>query len=150
MPLKINLKPFEKIIINQAVISNGPERTELVIHNPAHILRKKDILLEEDLNCLSKKIYFVVQLMYLFPQNLAHHQTDFNVLMQEFNKAYPDSHALLVSIQDDVAHDQHYHALQKCKKLIANEVGRSDDAPQQYSAESLQRQHEHGGESPLN
>ncbi len=44
MPLKLSLKPNEKLVINGAVIANGDKRTTLVVQNQAAILREKEIL----------------------------------------------------------------------------------------------------------
>ena len=47
MPLKLILKPGERVIINQAVVLNGGEKTELVLQNKASVLRERDIMTEE-------------------------------------------------------------------------------------------------------
>ena len=48
MPLKLTLKPEEKVVINGAVLANGPSKTTLSIENSAIILRQKDIMQESD------------------------------------------------------------------------------------------------------
>ena len=47
MSLKVELKPFERIIIGQSVITNSETRTRLLIDGKAPILREKDILTAE-------------------------------------------------------------------------------------------------------
>ena len=47
MALKIILKPYEKIIIAGAVVTNGGSGTSLLIENNVPVLRKKDILKED-------------------------------------------------------------------------------------------------------
>jgi flagellar protein FlbT len=44
MGLKVELKPGERIIIGDYVITNDDQRTRLVIEGEAPILREKDIL----------------------------------------------------------------------------------------------------------
>ena len=44
MALKVELKPNERIIIGNAVIRNGEQRTRFFIEGDAPILREKDIL----------------------------------------------------------------------------------------------------------
>src|SRR4030067_1890797 len=76
MALKIRLKPKEKVIIGSAVVTNGKNNSDLVIENNIPILREKDIINEEDANTPCRRIYFVVQLMYIDEKNMAdHHST---------------------------------------------------------------------------
>ena len=65
MPLKIELKPHESIIIGEALITNDNERTRFYIDGNVPILREKFILREKDANTPSKRVYFIVQQMYL-------------------------------------------------------------------------------------
>ena len=44
MSLKVELKPGERIIIGESVITNADQRTRLLIDGHAPILREKDIL----------------------------------------------------------------------------------------------------------
>ena len=49
MPLKITLKPGERMVLSGAVVTNGSNRKcELLINNNAPVLREKDILAEKD------------------------------------------------------------------------------------------------------
>lgn len=70
MPLKINLKAREKIIIGGAVIKNGERLATLFIENKVPLLREKDIMKEEDAVTYCSKIYFVIQLMYIDGNNM--------------------------------------------------------------------------------
>ena len=65
MALKVELKPSERIIIGNAVVTNGEHRTRLYIEGEAAILREKDILTPETADSPAKRIYLAVQLMYL-------------------------------------------------------------------------------------
>ena len=44
MPLKLSLKPGEKLVLNGAVLTNGDKRASLIIQNKACLLRERDIL----------------------------------------------------------------------------------------------------------
>ena len=44
MPLKLTLKPNEKVLIGTAVISNAGQKSEIVIQNTVPVLREKDII----------------------------------------------------------------------------------------------------------
>ena len=65
MPLRVELKPFERIVIGQSVITNSDTRTAFLIDGDAPILREKDILTPETANTPVKRIYLCVQMMYL-------------------------------------------------------------------------------------
>ena len=65
MALKVELKPHERIVIGNAVIRNGETRGKLFIEGKTPIMREKDILTASDANSPAKRIYFVLQLMYL-------------------------------------------------------------------------------------
>ena len=73
MPLRVELKPFERIIIGQSVITNSDTRTSFLIDGEAPILREKDILTAETANTPVKRIYLCVQMMYL-ENDLANYQ----------------------------------------------------------------------------
>ena len=47
MALKVELKPGERIILGECVVTNGDQRTRLLIEGDAPILREKDILTPE-------------------------------------------------------------------------------------------------------
>ncbi len=47
MGLKVELKPGERIIIGDSIVTNDDQRTRLVIEGDAPILREKDIMTSE-------------------------------------------------------------------------------------------------------
>ena len=59
MALIIDLKPSERIIIGDALITNDTARTRLHIEGDAPILREKDILRPDEADSPSKKIYLI-------------------------------------------------------------------------------------------
>ena len=65
MSLKVELKPHERLIIGNCVVTNSDRRTRLFIDGSAPILREKDILTPATANSPAKRIYLAVQLMYL-------------------------------------------------------------------------------------
>src|SRR5258708_32598843 len=67
LALRVELKPFERIVIGQSVITNSDTRTAFLIDGDAPILREKDILTAETANTPVKRIYLCVQMMH--PEN---------------------------------------------------------------------------------
>ena len=65
MALKVELKPHERIIIGESLVTNGDQRTTLLIDGEAPILREKDVLTPDTADTPARRIYLTVQLMYL-------------------------------------------------------------------------------------
>lgn len=121
MALKLVLKPGERVVVNQAVIVNGRDKAELVLENRAVVLRERDILKERDANTPAKRIYFLVQILYLFPDKTSSYQEKFNAHLREFVQAVPSATPLALEIGEGIIRGNHYAALKSCRKLIAYE-----------------------------
>ena len=121
MALKLVLKPGERVVVNQAVIVNGKDKAELVLENRAVVLRERDIVRERDANTPAKKIYFLVQMLYLFPDRSAPYQEKFNAHLRDFLQAVPSATPLALEIGEGIIRNNLYAALKTCRKLIAYE-----------------------------
>ncbi len=118
MPLKISLKPHERMIIGGAVITNGDSRTEFRIENKVPLLRQKDIMSEQEANSHCRRIYFIVQLMYVDEENLmTHHQTYWK-LIEELVQAAPSVINLVDQISEHILFARYYQALKLAQQLI--------------------------------
>ena len=58
MPLKLTLKPNEKVLIGTAVLTNAGSKAEIIIQNNVPVLREKDIITEENADTIGKKDIF--------------------------------------------------------------------------------------------
>src|SRR5690606_39672431 len=76
MSLKVELKPGERLIIGNCVITNSDQRTRLFIDGRAPILREKDILTADTANTPAKRIYLAVQLMYIEDDRSEEHTSE--------------------------------------------------------------------------
>lgn len=121
MPLKLILKPNEKVVINQAVIVNGGEKSEIILENKASVLRERDIMPEEQADSPAKRIYFVAQMMYMFPTNTRFYHDKFNELAKDFVNAVPSSTPIVLEIGEGIIRGNLYGALKKCRKLMRYE-----------------------------
>jgi flagellar protein FlbT len=122
MGLKLVLKPGEKVVINQAVIVNAGEKAELVLENPARVLRQKDIMTEGAADSPAKRVYFLMQMLYLFPERERHYQGKFNDHLRDFVRAVPSSTSIVVDMAQHIMQGNYYAALKVCRKLIAYEA----------------------------
>ena len=118
MPLKIRLKPNERMIVGGAVITNGNTRCDLLIENKVSILRQKDIMSEKDADSPCRKIYFTIQLMYIDEENLIEHHNTYWKLVQDIVKAAPSMLALIDQISEHILNNKYYQALKLTRKLI--------------------------------
>jgi flagellar protein FlbT len=118
MALKIALRPHEKIIIAGAAITNGSSGTSLIIENNVPILREKDILKEENADSPARRIYFVVQLMYMDQENLALHHQSYWALVRDFLRVAPSALDLIRRTSEYILGAQYYKALKLVRRLI--------------------------------
>lgn len=121
MSLKIHLKPHERMIIGGSVISTGHSKSELVVENNVPVLRAKDILREKDADTPCKRIYFIIQLMYVDGKDLARKHDIYWTLVKEVMAAAPSTTGLIAQISKNVLGDRYYQALKLAKKLIEYE-----------------------------
>src|SRR3546814_14061402 len=87
MPLKINIKPGEKFIVNGAVMVAGNKGASLILQNEATILLGKDIMQEEDADTPAKRIYFTILSMYLDDEGRQKYYPTFMRLVEDFMEA---------------------------------------------------------------
>jgi len=120
MPLKIELKPHESIIIGEALITNDHERTRFYIEGNVPILREKFILRENEANTPSKRIYFIVQQMYL-----AKDATKLNKFYIEYvtdlQKAAPSLKPFIDPITESILSGDYYGAIKAAVGLVKKE-----------------------------
>jgi flagellar protein FlbT len=121
MSLKVELKPGERIIIGDCVITNTDQRTRLLIDGQAPILREKDILTSKLANSPAKRIYLAVQLMYTSRDPVIHHGVYFE-LLREILRAAPSTWQFIEAINNHILTGQMYKALKEAKKLIVYET----------------------------
>lgn len=117
MSLKVELKPNEKLIIGNCVITNSDQRARLFIDGQAPILREKDILTAETANSPARRIYFAVQLMYL-DDDISKVQGEYFSLVNDLLKAAPSTFPIIDQINNEILTGSLYKALKAAKKLI--------------------------------
>lgn len=120
MALKVELKPGEKIIVGDSVLTNGDQRTRFFIEGQAPILREKDILTPETANTPAKRIYLAIQMMYL-DSDLEKHHDDYFMLVNDFIQAAPSALPYIQKINNTILTGTFYKALKDARELIAYE-----------------------------
>jgi flagellar biosynthesis repressor protein FlbT len=120
MPLKVELKPGERLIVGNCVITNSDQRTRLFIDGKAPILREKDILTFKTADSPAKRIYLAVQLMYIH-EDTAKLSEDYFKLINDIVSAAPSTIRIVDEINNEILTGQLYKALKAAKKLIQYE-----------------------------
>jgi flagellar biosynthesis repressor protein FlbT len=120
MSLKVELKPGEKLLIGNCVVTNADQRTRLFIDGKAPILREKDILTAETANSPAKRIYLAVQLMYI-REDVEALRRDYFQLINDIVKAAPSTVPIVDEINNEILTGSLYKALKAAKKLIQYE-----------------------------
>ncbi len=121
MPLKLDLRPHEKLFLAGAVVVNGDSRCQLMVLNDVPLLREKDILKEEEADTPCKRIYLAVQFMYLDTPNLARYHQFYWEQVRPVIEAAPSTQALIARISELVLDGKYYKALKSARELIAYE-----------------------------
>jgi flagellar biosynthesis repressor protein FlbT len=125
--LKIELKPNERVILGECVVTNHGQRTRLLIEGEVPILREKDIITQSGANSPAKRIYFAVQLMYTSKHPQEHHQFYLG-LVRRILKAAPSTRPYIERINNQILTSEFYKALKEARKLIAYEKELLDHA----------------------
>jgi flagellar protein FlbT len=120
MSLKVELKPHERLVIGNCLVTNSDQRTRLFIDGKAPVLREKDILSAATADSPAKRVYFAVQLMYL-EENIEKLTRDYFALVTDLVRAAPSTTPIIDEINNEILTGQLYKALRAAKKLIQHE-----------------------------
>jgi flagellar biosynthesis repressor protein FlbT len=117
MALKVELKPFERIIIGESVITNSETRAHFLIDGEAPILREKDILTAETANSPVKRVYLCVQQMYL-EKDIPKYQELYMGFVKDLLEAVPSFRPQIEASSKLILSGQLYVSLKEMRKLI--------------------------------
>jgi flagellar protein FlbT len=117
MALKVELKPGERILIGDCVVTNGDQRTRFLLEGTAPILREKDIMTKTRANTPARRLYLAVQLMYISKDPREQHDLYFS-LVRDIVQAAPSAWPFIENINNHILTGDLYKALKQAKKLI--------------------------------
>ncbi len=120
MALKVELKPFERIVIGGSVITNSETRTRFMIEGGAPILREKDILTAETANTPVKRLYLCVQMMYL-ENDIPKYQELYMGFVKDLLEAVPSFRQSIETASKLILGGSLYGSLKEIRKLIKRE-----------------------------
>jgi len=120
MPLRVELKPFERIVIGESIITNSATRSCFLIDGDMPILRERDTVTAEAANTPAKRLYFCVQMMYL-KNDPARFREAYLGLTAALCEADPAASTLLAAVDKHVSAGSLYKALKDIRKLMKRE-----------------------------
>ena len=117
MPLRVELKPFERIVIGETVLINSGTRTSFLVDGEAPILREKDTVTAETANTPAKRLYYCVQMMYL-KNDIPRYRASYQALIKELRDAIPGSNDLIDVVNGHISGGALYKALKEIRKVM--------------------------------
>lgn len=127
MPLKLDLKCGEKMIVNGAVLENVGPNAKILIHNLATVLREKEILTQEDAATPASRVYFALQCAYMFDDAREEHLKNFHRYLKDYLNACPSAAEIADVIRGHIENENFYKGLKSSRNLIAHEVRTLDE-----------------------
>ena len=110
MGLKVELKPGERLILGDCLVTNGDQRTRLLIEGQVPILREKEIMTPDQADTPAKRIYLAIQIIYTSRDPRPHHETYFT-LTRELVQAVPSAWPYIEAISNHIIAGAMYKAL---------------------------------------
>jgi flagellar protein FlbT len=127
--LKIELKPNERVMLGDCVVTNSDQRTRITIDGSLPILRETDIMSLSQANSPAKRIYLAVQFIYLSKHPKDNHALYFQ-LARAMLMMFPATKPLIDRINNQILTGHLYKALKEARKLITYEK----EHPEMHSA----------------
>lgn len=123
MPLLIDFKSGDKLIINGSVLENIGGNTKILVHNNSAILREKEVLSQEDAQTPASRVYFELQNAYILldPTKREESLKHFEQRLNEFIAACPNALDIALKVRDHVHNERIYKGLKEAQNLIKYE-----------------------------
>lgn len=145
MPLKLDFKAGDKMIINGTVIENVGANAKLLVHNEASILREQDIISETERLTPASRVYYALQCAYIFPDQAERYLSECKELLQQYLSAAPSAQSIADEILSQMETGTQYRTLKAAQKLIRHEtdtVARFEDRMREIAAATEAREKE--------
>lgn len=122
--LVIRLAPFERVLLNGAVVENGDRRASLSIKTPnANVLRLRDAIHPEQANTPVKRTVYLAQLVLSGDSTSRDIKLPLLRAIEQISQVFNDhdSHTLLRAASDQVLTEDYYKALKTLRLLLPRE-----------------------------
>jgi len=122
--LVIRLRPYEKFLLNGAVVENGEKRAKLCIKSrDANILRLRDALHPNDVTTPVKRLYYTAQLAVTGDMDVTDAMTELMPGLQALLEALPDQtiQTHIANAIDRTQGGEFYCAMRELRKVFPYE-----------------------------
>lgn len=127
MPLRIELAPNERLLVNGVSIRNGDngERpVQLLVETQARVLRGRTVMSPDEADTPAKRLCVTLQALYLSdPRDRLPFEDAFSVQGRELAEAAPSTGPYLLAISEMLAKGEHHRALRYANALVDYEAG---------------------------
>jgi flagellar protein FlbT len=136
VPLLIDFKSGDKLLINGSVMENIGGNTKILVHNKSAILREKEVLAQEDAQTPASRVYFELQGGYIHQDPALRDESlkRFNLRLNEFIAACPNALDIADKVRDHVENDRIYKGLKEARNLIKYEANVLQEFSEQLKA----------------
>ncbi len=139
MPLKVNLRAGERIIINGALIS-ADSSIGLTIHNKVTLMLERQLIRPDEATTPARRIYYAIQNAYVAdPEEHPNWLDQANRFIDDYAEATtkPLIRKKVAAIRLHLASNEYYAALRLARELFAHDdkMLALDDSPPDASAE---------------
>jgi len=141
MPLRIKLRPDERVIINGALIS-ARQATALVVHNRVSLLRERQILPPALATTPARRIYYALQCAYVAdPEERAEFHGMALRYAEDFRGATLSEkmRALVDQIIELAAEEEYYKAMRAAQDVMEYEDFVLEQKPWEQMADEQQQ-----------
>lgn len=121
MPLKLTLKPDERVIIGGAVVKNTSGHISLAIENDIPVLRGKHVISPAAVNTPAQRLAFTIQLMYLSGGSTEELESLYINQLTDIAREAPSTTSRLNAIGQAITANDYYRALKQSWELIEYE-----------------------------
>ncbi|MDR3494018.1 MAG: flagellar biosynthesis repressor FlbT [Ancalomicrobiaceae bacterium] len=135
MALSLELKPGEKVIIGDSIVTNDSQRIRIFVEGHAPVLREKDIMTIDTATTPARRIYLTVQLMFL-GGNIEELRRNYLDFVSDIIAASPSSTPIIIKISEHIIAENYYRAMKEARKLIEYEEMLARHLAQSQSAEA--------------
>lgn len=122
--LVLKLGPRERVLVNGAVLENGPRRTRLcIMTSGAHILRLRDAMHPEEATTPVRRVCYATQLLLTGDADLEAERARLLRAIEELSQVFTDhdSRRQLAAATDALLSDRPYACLKALRALIPRE-----------------------------
>ncbi|MCJ2086837.1 flagellar biosynthesis repressor FlbT [Methylobacterium sp. E-005] len=117
MPLRLELKPYERLIINGALLRNGERRSTFLVETQCKFLRESEIITESEADTACKQLHLTLTVIYL-ADDPAQGIDLFFRQATDLIRHVPAAAPQVAAIAERVEAGEFYRALKLSRKLV--------------------------------